>query len=88
MRQITFHDPGDARFPGAEMQQNLEHALYEVLFVLAEFEQTRPQGSTPGAPNADTIDTLHNALLLTRWGLETALIALRDIDAAQAREPD
>ncbi|MCW2276042.1 hypothetical protein GJ654_17490 [Rhodoblastus acidophilus] len=74
------------------MKQQLERALYELCYALAELEQARaanrwPQGAAQDFRIAEKGDSVIVLLRLSQWGLETALRALGEIDAAQARQP-
>ncbi|MBB4198359.1 hypothetical protein CCR94_22605 [Rhodoblastus sphagnicola] len=64
------------------MEKHLERALIEIYYAMAEFEQAKAGGRWP---EAETAETLFVSLRLSRWGLETALRSLHEIDGAAAR---
>jgi hypothetical protein len=66
------------------MEKNLERALVEVYYALADFQQAREGGNWPESEKAEN---LFVALRLSRWGLETALRSVREAKSTDTQGP-
>jgi hypothetical protein len=66
------------------MEKHLERALIELQYAVAEFGQNRCCVLCPlDSPKGGAIEMLFVSLRLARWGLDSALSALREIQAAE-----
>jgi hypothetical protein len=66
------------------MEKHLKQALIELYYAMAEYEQAKAGGYWPDDKNAES---LFISLRLSRWGLETALRSMREIDSSAAHCP-